>query len=92
MFSPYGQTVKWGFDAVKKWGFDPKLGYIVPYYSSMQTAQTSLAFSFKLNHSLSTGFGLNFFTSRVVQNSLSPLEQPLKMKATGQTCSPVHLK
>jgi len=54
----------------------------------MQTSQTSLAFAFKLNHSLSTGFGLNFFTSRVVQNSLSPLEQPLKMKATGQTCSP----
>ncbi|MCD6221918.1 outer membrane protein transport protein, partial [bacterium] len=82
MFSPYGQTVKWGFDAVKKWG------YMVPYYSSMQTAQTSLAFAFKINHSLSTGFGLNFFTSRVVQNSLLPSEQLLKMKATGQTCSP----
>jgi len=82
MFSPYGQTVKWGFDAVKKWG------YMVPYYSSMQTAQTSLAFAFKINHSLSTGVGLNFFTSRVVQNSLLPSEQLLKMKATGQTCSP----
>lgn len=82
VYSPYGQTLKWGLDSAAKWG------YLVPYYASMQTTQISFAMAFKFTTSLSGGMGVNFFHSRVIQNSLLPSDQLLKMKAIGQTCAP----
>jgi len=80
--SPYGQSTKWSYDAVKNWG------YSVPYLALMQTADVCLVSAFRVNERISTGIGINFYKSRIVVNNLLPPETPAKMRVDGEGYAP----